>query len=228
MKLVFLHGSGGKKNSWYHQSEYFRDADTPMLPGHPEGQLLPTVEEHVAWLRGYLQDKGYGDIVLAGHSLGGAIALMYALAHPDEVKALIVMSGGAKLRVHPKILAHFERAVDDREGWAKSQEALYAKVDPQMKAELLAEAVRMGPEVQLNDFRCVDKFDIMDRLHEIRLPVLVMCGSEDQQTPEKYTRYLGDNIEGARAVIIEGGGHLAAVEKPQEVTQAIEAFLQSI
>ena len=228
MKLVFLHGSGGPKNSWYYQSEYFADSDALSLPGHSEGQLLPTVEEHVEWLKDYIANRGYQDIVLVGHSLGGAIALMYALKHPQELKGIIVMSSGAKLRVHPKIIAYFERAVDAPDKWAKSQAALYDKVNPEIKDILLAEAVEMGPRVQLNDFHCVDKFDIMDQIGEIKLPALVMCGSEDQQTPEKYTQFLADNMAGAKATIIEGGTHLAAVEKPQEVIRAIEAFLNSL
>jgi pimeloyl-ACP methyl ester carboxylesterase len=166
--------------------------------------------------------------VLAGHSLGGATALMYALEYPQDLKAIIVMSAGAKLRVHPKILAHFERSAQDRDQWARNLTSLFERVDPQIKEMLMAETIAIGPDVQLNDFRCVDKFDIMNRLHEIKLPALVLCGSEDTNTPVKYTQYLANKIDGAKAVIIEGGTHLVAVEKPKEVNQAIEAFLHSL
>jgi len=82
--------------------------------------------------------------------------------------------------------------------------------------------------VFLNDMLCCDKFDIMDRVHEIKLPALALCGSEDIMTPPKYTKYLADNIEGARGVIIEGGTHMVFAEKPDEVNQAIADFLSSL
>lgn len=228
MKLIFIHGSGGPKNSWYYQSNYFEDSDTVAFPGHPDGRLLPSVEEHVEWLRGYLHDKGYQEVVLAGHSLGGATALMYALKYPQELNAIIIMSAGAKLRVHPRILANCEEAVEDRERWAKGLESMYDRVDPSMKETLLSETIEIGPEAQLNDFLCTHNFDIMDRVDQIKLPTLIICGSDDNWTPPKYTRYLAEKIEGAREAVIEGGTHLVAVEKPKEVNQAIEEFLHSL
>ena len=77
----------------------------------------------------------------------------------------------------------------------------------------------------LNDLLCCDEFDIMDRVHTIKLPTLVICGSQDEMTPVKYTRYLAGKIDGAIEVIIDGATHAVAREKPKEVNQAIESFL---
>jgi pimeloyl-ACP methyl ester carboxylesterase len=68
----------------------------------------------------------------------------------------------------------------------------------------------------------------MDRVHDIRLPTLALCGSEDTMTPPKYTKYLAGKIKGAREVIINGGTHMVFAEKPREVNQAIDNFLSSL
>jgi pimeloyl-ACP methyl ester carboxylesterase len=68
----------------------------------------------------------------------------------------------------------------------------------------------------------------MDRIQEIKLPTLAICGSEDVKTPPKYTKYLASKIEGARELIIEGGTHMVFAEQPEVVNQAIEDFLNSL
>ena len=92
----------------------------------------------------------------------------------------------------------------------------------------MAETVDIGPKAQLNDFLCTHNFDIMDRVHQMKLPTLVMCGMDDNWTRPKYTRFLAEKIDSARVEIIEGGTHLVGVEKPREVSRAIEAFLHSL
>ncbi|MCK4722341.1 MAG: alpha/beta hydrolase, partial [Dehalococcoidia bacterium] len=69
---------------------------------------------------------------------------------------------------------------------------------------------------------------IMDRVHQIDAPTLVICGTEDEMTPPKYSQYLANKIAGARLVIIDGSTHFVFMEKPEEVNQAIEEFLNSL
>jgi pimeloyl-ACP methyl ester carboxylesterase len=85
------------------------------------------------WLRGYIHQKGYQEIVLAGHSLGGAIALLYVLKYPEELKALILIGTGGRLRVHPMILAQCHEGIKDKTSWVKSFEPLYANIDLEIR-----------------------------------------------------------------------------------------------
>ena len=112
MKLIFLHGSGGCKESWHHQVRFFEDADAVDLPGHPEGKPCTSIDDYVAWLREYIREKTYRDVVLVGHSLGGAIAFLYALTYPHDLKAIVSVGSGARLRVHPMYLEELEKAID--------------------------------------------------------------------------------------------------------------------
>jgi pimeloyl-ACP methyl ester carboxylesterase len=65
----------------------------------------------------------------------------------------------------------------------------------------------------------------MSRISTLDAPTLAICGAEDQLTPPKYSRFLGERIAGARVVIVPEAGHYVQVEKPAETTAAIREFL---
>jgi pimeloyl-ACP methyl ester carboxylesterase len=226
MSIIFVHGSGGCGDIWRYQTDYFPDSHAVNLPGHPHGQTLESVEECVEWLRRYIKGRGFKDVVLAGHSLGGAIALMYALRYPRELKGIVIIDSGARLRVHPMFLAPCEGAIrgNPRE-WYQLVEEIYRSTPEDYKREIVEKQRAIGPAVMLNDFLCCDKFDIMDQVHEMKLPALVICGELDVMTPVKYANYLGAKIANSRVVIIPQATHLALAEKPEAVNKAIEEFV---
>lgn len=225
--LLFLHGAGGTHRHWGKQIQAIGDATLACLdlPGHgrSKGEGRQTVE-------------GYGDLVVefmaaldlespiaVGHSMGGAIALDLALRCGIQVGGLVLVGTGARLRVMPSLLEglgeEFESTVDllcrYAYGPSASEETLRLG-----REEMLA----MGRDVLLGDLLACDRFDVMDRLGEIRFPTLVICGEEDQLTPLKYSQFLVDHIQGARLVTIPGAGHMVMLEKPQETTDAIAGF----
>ena len=228
MKLLFIPGSGCGREAWVYQTEYFTDSEAIALPGHLEGEPCTSVDDYVEWLWGYIHQHRYQDVILVGHSLGGAIVQLYGLKYGDEVKALVLIGTGARLRVLPTFLEAFEDMITDEAAWRKYLEQRYSLVAPEIRQVVIEERMRIGPAVMLNDFLCCDKFDIMDKVHTIKLPTLIICGSEDEMTPVKYAKYLADKIEGATQVVVDGATHWGHLEKPREVNQAIEEFLRSL
>jgi pimeloyl-ACP methyl ester carboxylesterase len=228
MKLVLIHGSGGCREVWHYQTEHFPKADAIALPGHPYGVPCTSVDSYVEWLRGYVHDTGYIDVVLAGNSLGGAIAQLYALKYPEALQGLIIISSGARLRVSTMYLEMLEQAKSNRSIFEDFLHKLYEFIDPELREVLQRRSLENGPAVLLNDMLCCDKFDILDRVHDIKLPTLVLCGRNDIMTPPKYTKYLASKIGGAKEIVVEGGTHMVLSEKPGLVNKAIEDFLNSI
>jgi pimeloyl-ACP methyl ester carboxylesterase len=229
MKLIFIHGAGNTGLVWHYQTEYFAASDAISLPGHPQGKPCTSVDDYAEWLHRYVQDRDYSQLVLVGHSMGGAVAQMYALSYPKDVKALILIGTGARLRVRPDFLKLLEDGIDAPAEWVKNMlEPLYSRVALEVREKVINKVIEVGVAVQLNDFRCCDKFDIMDKVHQIEAPTLVVCGTEDDMTPVKYSQYLVNKIIGAKLVVIEGGSHHCFLEKPLEVNRAIEKFLKSL
>ena len=94
MKLVFLHGAGCSSLSFYYQLRHFRNSKALDLPGHPEGAACTDVDGYLEWVRGFITARRYKDVVLCGHSMGGAITLKYALRYPEELKGIILLGTG--------------------------------------------------------------------------------------------------------------------------------------
>jgi pimeloyl-ACP methyl ester carboxylesterase len=229
MSIIFVHGSGGCGDIWRYQTEYFSGSHAVNLPGHPHGQALESVEECADWLREYIQAEGYEDIVLAGHSFGGAIALTYALRYPQELRGVIIMGSGARLRVHPMFLTPCEEAIKgNTQKWYELVEEMYRLAPEDYKREMVEKQKTIGPAVMLNDFLCCDKFDIMDRVHEIKVPALIICGESDVMTPVKFANYVGAKIANSRVVVIPESGHFVLAEKPEAVNKAIQDFINVI
>ncbi len=228
MQLIFIHGSGDCRESWRYQTEYFKSSDAINLPGHPDGVLLPTIGEYAQWLHGYILEKGYGDVVLVGHSLGGGIALQYALDFPGEIAGIVTVGSGGRLRVRPKFIAVLEKAVVDPSAWENRSRANYGAIDPELADVIRRREIENTPAAFLNDMKACDRFDILGRIDRITVPLLAVVGEEDTMTPPKYSLFMADKLPNARAVVIPGGGHMVFAEKPDQVNRAIEEFMGSL
>jgi pimeloyl-ACP methyl ester carboxylesterase len=229
MKLILISGAGGTAEFWQYQTEYFPNAEAVNLPGHPDGELCASVEDYSDWLWSYILNQGYSAPVLAGHSMGGAIVQMYALRYPNDISGLVLIGTGARLRVAPQILSLVQEGIENPSVWVQGfLEVQLSRIDPVMKERLINKSLELGAKVQLNDMLCCDKFDIMDKVHQIEVPTLILCGSEDEMTPPKYTSYLAAKIKGSRLTVIDGGAHFVFAEKPEAVNQAIGQFLDSL
>jgi pimeloyl-ACP methyl ester carboxylesterase len=228
MKLIFIHGSGGCKEAWQFQSKYFKDSIALNLPGHPDGKLCTSIAEYSAWLHSYIQEQGFEDVVLVGHSMGGAIALQYAADYPETLKGIITIGSGARLRIHPDVLKMFEKAVVKPSLATQFSDMTYKLVDPSLVEVLRARDHQNTPAAFLSDFKACDKFDIMERLSEITTPLLAIVGDQDVLTPPKYSTFLVNNVENGQEVLVSGGTHYVFAEKPSEVNQTIEKFIQTL
>jgi pimeloyl-ACP methyl ester carboxylesterase len=158
--------------------------------------------------------------------MGGAIAIELAL-QKQELRALILVGTGARLRVHPELLRlikeNYEAAAKLLSSWS-----VFAPADPMVLDRLVQDLRRVKAEVTLGDLMACDKFDRMDRVAEIACRTLVVCGEDDRMTPQKYSRYLHDKIKGSELAIIPGAGHSVMLEKPREFNRALEGFFASL
>jgi pimeloyl-ACP methyl ester carboxylesterase len=228
--LVLIHGAGGSRLQWPAELRRLpgQAVYTLDLPGHgrSKGTGESTIEGYVARLGAWADRIHLGAAVLVGHSMGGAIALLSALAEPERVAALVLIGSGARLRVHPTILEmtasgrNLGEAVELVIGWAFGPKvgAALARQTTERMAEIPAAVLHA-------DFSACDRFDVMDRLGETRAPTLVLCGQDDRLTPLKYSQTLAQNIRGSRLIVIEDAGHMVMLEQPGLVAQAVSSFL---
>lgn len=228
MKLVFIHGAGSSSLAFYYQLQHFRNSKALDLPGHPTGRPCPSIEQYLEWVRGFTTARRYKNMVICGHSMGGAISMLYALRYPEEVRGVILMGTGAKLRVHPDYLDLGRDSVEDNSRWLENQMTYYPGVARDMVQSLKRRSIEIGPSVELNDLKACDQFDVMNEVQNINLPTLVICGDQDTMTPVKYANYLSENIPGAQKVIVPGASHFVQLQKYKQVNASIEEFVASL
>jgi len=185
------------------------------------------VDACAAWLVDFLREIRLDRFILAGHSMGGAIALQSALERIKGLEALVLLGTGARLRISPVIFEgigeRFKEFAPELVGWMTS-----AASSALLRDDITKDVISTRPASFLTDFHACNGFDVMDRLGEIRVPTLVVNGDDDRLTPLKYGEYLAANIPGAVLKIIRGAGHLVMLEKPNEVNAVITSFVHSL
>jgi pimeloyl-ACP methyl ester carboxylesterase len=222
---VFVHGAGGTAASWDLQRLAFPAAVAVDLPGHRgEGSGRHRVEDYTGWLYTTVHEREWRPVVLAGHSMGGAVALTYALGHALDLIAIVLVSTGARLRVLPAILDGLRA---DHAGTVERivTMCLAPAADPRLVRRLTEAMLAVPAEVTLGDFQACDAFDVTARLEEIRIPALVIGGREDRMTPPNFAEYLHAHLPASRLVWVEGAGHMVHAERPRQVNEAIHQFL---
>lgn len=227
MKLLFVHGAGGGGDLWKYQTAYFPGSIAVDLPGHPAGQGFQSIEDYAGWVKGFVYARDLAPVVLTGHSMGGAICQWLAIHEPGMVRALVLTSTGARLRVSAQIFqaldGDYEKAVDFMLQFSFGPEASAA-----LRQEAKSLRLNVPAAVVRGDYQACDKFDVMDRLGAIAVPTLIICGTEDKMTPVKYSQHIHSQIPGSRLELIPGGGHNVMLEKPDQFNGAVESFLNSL
>lgn len=230
--IVFVHGAGGDHLVWNGQLAAVADLATGYgidLPGHGRstGAGRDSIERYSDVVVAFLDAVQVKSAIIVGHSMGGGIALKMALTHPQRVMGLGLVGTGGRLRVLPQIL---NGVLLDFQATAKmlNLNSFSDTADPSLVSAGEQNVLANSPAVLKEDFVACDRFDVMDRLSEIRIPTLVICGKQDKMTPLKYSEFLVSKIPGARLVTVEGAGHNVMIERPASVNQALLDWIKAL
>ncbi|MGD8621703.1 MAG: alpha/beta hydrolase [Anaerolineales bacterium] len=215
-----------------------------QLPPYPNGVNPYTPSSQVELSIGLMDTFGVEQAVLVGNSAGGTIAMLTALEHPDRIAALVLVDpavytgGGAPPFVRPLLQLPQIRRIGP----------LFVRYVRNWGLELLEGAwhdpSRITPEIvagstlplQADNWdRALWEFtlasrepDLVDRLDEFQMPVLVITGDDDRVVPTEQSIRLAGEIPGAKLVVIPECGHAPQEECPREFLQAAQDFLRGL
>lgn len=232
--LLLLHGAGGTHLYWPPEIRRLKDCRVISLdlPGHGKSDGvsgLQRIEAYAEKVHDWMEEMKLQQAVIAGHSMGGAIALTLALLYPPSVAGLVMVSTGARLAVNPALLEEtssplsFVNAVHTIIKWSFGSQASARLVE--LAQQRMAESRQ---SVLHGDLRACNEFDVVNQLGKIDCPTLIICGCEDRMTPCRSSQYLASHISKARLHLIPDAGHMVMLEKPREVARAFETFLQEL
>lgn len=227
--LLLLHGAGGSGRHWRWLVQELPAWVAPIvvdLPGHgaspgPVPDSLDAAVERVeALLAGVALD---GPLGVAGHSMGGMVALRLALASPATVSHLALVATAATIRPHPQLL---EQLRGDSLDEAFIRDAFTEGV-PEERVRLVIEDLgRTRLAHGAEDFMDVTGHDLHPRLASLTMPALVLIARGDPVISPRRSRALAAGLPDARSVALDGG-HYLHIERPGDVAAELAALLRS-
>lgn len=230
--IILLHGLGGTKEHWNANfavlaSKYHVYALDQLGHGHSDKPLIDyTIATHVDFLQGFMQSRNIAKATLVGNSMGGWVAVDFAVKHPEMVDKLVLVDAAGLARKYPIDLLN----PSSIEGFRHLIDSVFYD-----KKIVTDEDARQAFALRLrnNDGYMMERFlaglarpQFEDaNLKTIRAPTLVVWGRNDELVPVDDARKFGSGIPGARVVVIDKCGHVPQIEKPEEFNRALLEFL---
>jgi proline-specific peptidase len=193
---------------------------------------------------------GFDRWAVLGHSFGGHVALEYALRYPDRVSHLLLMNTAAESRwsqenaarvmasrgYSPKrvelVRRWFNGEIEPNE-YASTMIRIFPAYFHHLSPSMVVGAAfggawrsKVRPEALIFAGRHLLKgWTVMDRLHEIKAPTLVIAGRDDFVFPPEAQHQLAEGIPNSRLVLVDRAGHNPDVEQTATVMEAVRGFL---
>jgi len=237
--VVFVHGAGLDHSLFGLQSRYFgyhgRNVLALDLPGHgrSEGPPLATIEEMADWLCAVLKKTEIPKAAIVGHSMGSLVAIEFAARYPAQAERIAFCAVAFPMKVSEPYLeaarANDYSAFDMHTVWGHAAQVSFAR-NPNpgmwMYGDMLARLERLAPGVLHAGLKaCNDYAAGLESAAKVKCPVLFILGRRDVMTPPRATQVLRDKFSDGKTVEIPVSGHSLMVEAPDEVLDALIAFI---
>ena len=210
----------------------------PDLAGHGLSGVaaeVTTVADLARDMVVLLDELGIGRVAICGLSLGGMVAQQMAVDHAGRVSAMLVADSRAE---NAGMRAAVEGWIDAFEGaggpLARLEKTWAALVNERFRSSPTGEATlalwhtvlsKVAGRSLANVARGMNAFDVTAALPHVRLPTLVVSGSDDKLIPTHLSRRTAELVPGARIEVIEGGGHISSLDSAAAFNQLMLDFL---
>jgi pimeloyl-ACP methyl ester carboxylesterase len=232
--FLLLHAAGSNAGMWRRQLGPLGEthsAVAPDLPGHGRSggvEGLPSVEACADLVARFAAALGLRPAVLVGRSMGGAVALTVAVAHPERVAGLVLVCTAPRFRFPPEQLERHRDVARGRLPQQFTTETFSPSTPPEIMREAWMEQVKTDPRVRYADLLACRAFEAGGLLGRVAVPTLVVAGADDRVTPPALSEELAAGIPGARLAVVPGAGHQAPLEQAEEFNRLLVEFAEGL
>ncbi len=235
--LVFIHGLGGAGSDWEHQLPFFAQRYRVIAPdlrgfgATPLGRGLPSIRRFAGDVEALLEQLGIKRCLLVGHSMGGAVALQFALNCPDVVQRLVIANSVPTFQ--PQSLRHYLEfgyrwLVMGLLGPARLARIGAWRMFPNddqadEREKSIARGERNSRRAYLGALAALGRWSVIARLHELTMPTLVV-GSEHDYFTHEETVMFAHALPYGRLHIVEGAHHSLPAEHPEIFNPLVQRF----
>ena len=247
--LLLIHGLAGSWQNWLENIPYFartRRVLAPDLPGFGDSPLPPekiSIPGYGRLLDHFCTSLGAERGSVIGNSMGGFIAAEVAIAHPQRVDKLVLVSAAGITAEHQRneralaLMRRFEAAL----AWAsthpkpnfllrpRGRQALrlvFAHPEKLPGPLLFEQAKGSGKPGFIDALDALSAYPLRDRLERISVPTLIIWGERDRLVPLRDADVFEELIPDARKIVYADTGHVSMLERPARFNQDVEAFLE--
>jgi len=243
--LVLIHGAGGEARCWPATWRLAANAQGSIglsisknadritnhsvyaldLPGHgrSSGPALTRINTLADAISEFLDAQDLENVIIAGHSMGGAIALALAARKNPRICAQVIVASAARIGVTDDILngltSDFEKTVDFIVKYSFDR-----STSPFFPKKAREYTIAAGADATHADFLACSTFNMRDQLGDIDLPTLVVAAEGDRMIPYKHSAGLVDALPNAELVTIADSGHYPHLERTASVEGPIAKF----
>lgn len=237
--VVFLHSLAGTSDHWAAQLAHLRRSRRALaldLPGHGRSAAVGAraraagdfrIETLAAQVAPALDRLDLGRFVLAGHSLGAAIAVSHAASHPDQVAGLFLVDPAGDGRLVPPEAAEGMMAALRSHGYQAAIEqywgSLITESRPEVRERLLRDLRATAPELVAGVLEALLTFDPVTPLRAYRGPRLSVI-THHNETPSALHALVPD----VPARKVAGTGHWVQLDDPDAVNRLLDEFLAQL
>lgn len=207
MKQIYLHGLGQNPDSWSKVIEQLETAEHSVCPDLSElvqGQDMTYQNLYAAFSA--MCDAIEEDICLCGLSLGGVLALNYAIEHPGKIKVLVLIATQYKM---PKILL-------------KVQNTIFRFMPKSMFQQM-----GFGKSDFLKLCNTMMELDFSDSIYKVSCPTLVIYGEKDRAN-QNASIELANMLIDAELQVFSGAGHEINIEAPDKLVETLRVFFSRV
>lgn len=239
--VLLLHGWGASRKFWRKLLPILGKRHRVISldwPGHGESDK-PDAPYTLPWFSGLLEPilaaLQLPSVTLVGQSMGGGIAALFTLDHPDRVRRLVLVSSFIQgqtaffLKTRLLSLPVIRNVVFwfIRYRWVRRFVAADFTHELRLEDDLVDDISRLTYGSAIDTIRSMLATDLAPRLQELRLPVQIASGEFDRILTPSQQQIQRSGIPGARATTISGSGHCPMMEKPEDLGRIILEFLEA-